>query len=122
MLVLSLEHFGNCCRLLRPGSSRELSDGMRTFRDEWKKTADLRDALEHEEEYLAGRGSRRERIIGDRWDPDGGSYSNGFAYRDDGLQTFYLLGRDYDLQHAIRAALAIGPLVARAFTGTSGPR
>lgn len=66
MLVLSLDHLDQCIHWIeRLGWPREVPAGrFEVFRKQWVPLRDLRNALEHEEEYLAGRGKYPTLLLG----------------------------------------------------------
>lgn len=51
MLAVALRHLDRCVLLLQRAVPVE---GGRTFRRSWRSVSELRDVLEHEEEYVAG--------------------------------------------------------------------
>jgi hypothetical protein len=54
--TLALEHLGTCCELLTSHAPDELAELMRKFVKDWEE---LRNVLEHEEEYILGGGRQR---------------------------------------------------------------
>lgn len=65
MLCLALGHLDRCLELL--ASSRLPQDFphrlCRAFRRAWRPLSDLRDILEHEEDYVAGRGKKPSLVV-----------------------------------------------------------
>jgi hypothetical protein len=111
MLVLALDHLDECLRWLetaQPGPGRAERDA---FRAVWAPNTGLRDALEHEEEYLAGYGKRAE-LDGQPIDAKTvGTWSMSFAFTDAGYLGATVLGIQYDLRPAIERALSLAPLL-----------
>jgi hypothetical protein len=87
----------------------QLSASARAFKRQWARCATLRNVLEHEEEYIAGRGEKRQ----ERVDPAWVGYGTGFSGSTQGITSVTALGRNYDVRPAIDAALACyDPLLA----------
>lgn len=65
MLVLALDHLDECLRLLSSGWPKKFpTKEAQAYQSAWQPNSDLRDALEHEEAYIAGRG-RQPRLLGE---------------------------------------------------------
>jgi len=112
-LVLALDHLDESLRWLentRWVSARPERD---EFRAAWAPQAELRNAFEHEEEYLAGYGKRRNELLDEESliEPDG-SWSAGLALGPAGILGVAFLGKAYSVALSIRKALALEPLLA----------
>jgi hypothetical protein len=102
MLVLALQHLENCIRFLGLPEGRE-------FRRAWRRVGVLRNALEHEEEYVAGGGRNRDDVVGRAWLNRGMFESHFLTWDERGIQTIGFMGRNYSVQAAIVAALELEP-------------
>jgi hypothetical protein len=110
MLSLALEHLDACVRVL--DEAGEVLAGSGKFRTAWGAVSDLRDGLEHEEEYIAGRG-RFARLFSPSWVADGYFESNLFIWGPEGIDAVGFMGQDYDVRPAIVTALDLeAPLLA----------
>lgn len=109
MLVLSVQHLENCLRhieALGPDAAWDdrLLTLMKSYRSAFagEQLKDLRDVLEHEEEFMAGGGRRRDsRVIVDEL-----SAGLGFSSTDR-IVSIRRFGRCYDVRHVVDAALAL---------------
>lgn len=119
MVVLGLAHADGCLALIGPRWPNEFPAAEAdAFRAAWKPLRDLRNVLEHEEDYIAGRG-RKPGLLGDLSGWVRGRHGAkvpfyGAAHHMDAdgrLVGLTALGRDYDLSAALAAARALrGPL------------
>jgi len=110
MLSLSLNHLDACVAVL--DEARDVLAGARQFRTAWAAVSDLRHALEHEEEYIAGRG-KFPRYVGNSWLAGEYFESHLFVWDSEGIESVGFLGRTYRVRPAIVAALALeSPLLA----------
>ncbi len=111
MLVLALDHFDQCLRWLEASHGTVAREERDAYRGVWAQSADLRDALEHEEEYLAGFGRRRAELLGVPAEAAarGDTWSISFAYGDDGIQAVTVLSKQYAIGDAIDRAQALKP-------------
>lgn len=120
--VLAMEHLATCLKLLRSSWPGELARAEADrFLRAWKGTSQLRDVLEHEEEYLLGRGKEQAQRVNDarrgtillrgvrvpmyaiHETPDSGGRLTGMS----------VLGVTYDLTAPLDAAEAlVAPLLA----------
>jgi len=102
MLSLALQHLDSCLRLL--SESGEILTGAADFRTAWGAVSDLRDALEHEEEYIAGRG-RFSRLFSQSWAENGYFEDHLLIWGSEGIDSVNFMGRPYRARSAIAAAL-----------------
>jgi hypothetical protein len=102
MLVLALKHLDSCLKFL--ADSRETLAGAAEFRAAWDAVSDLRDALEHEEEYIAGRG-KRPQLFGQSWVANGYFEDHLLIWGNEGIDWVGFMGREYRVRRAIAAAL-----------------
>ena len=102
MLSLALQHLDSCLKFLT--ESGETLAGAADFRAAWRAVSDLRDALEHEEEYIAGRG-KRPRLFDQSWVANGYFEDHLLIWGSEGINSVSLMGRTYKLSPAIVAAL-----------------
>lgn len=119
MVVLGLDHVDGCLRLMSAHWPDEFpAEQADAFCTAWKPLQDLRDLLEHEEDYIAGSG-RKPGLLGDLRGWVRGRHgvkvpSFGTAHHLDAkgqLVGLTVLGRDYDLSAALAAGRALrGPL------------
>lgn len=103
MLVLALEHLDSCVRLLQQGG--EEAQEWSTFLDLWAKVSDVRDALEHEEEYLIEAGRKHE-FRGPLWNPKG-MPSAVTIWGTNGPDSISVLGKQYEIGRATASALRL---------------
>jgi hypothetical protein len=109
MLSLALQHLDSCLKLLTEAG--ETLAGAADFRAAWHAVSDLRDALEHEEEYIAGRG-KHPRLFDQSWVANGYLEDHLFIWGSEGIDSVDFMGRPYKLRPAIVAALNLdGPLL-----------
>jgi hypothetical protein len=102
MLSLALKHLDSCLRHL--SESGETIEGAAEFRAAWKAMSDLRDALEHEEEYIAGRG-KRPCLFSRRWVANDYHEEHFLMWGNEGIESVSFMGRTYKVRPAIAAAL-----------------
>jgi hypothetical protein len=102
MLAVALQHLDTCVRLLQRG--RKLP-GAREFRRQWASVSVLRDALEHEEEYVAGRGRNRDERVGEQWTSLQMFETHLMLWSEEGIESLGFMGRRYVIRPAIVAAL-----------------
>jgi hypothetical protein len=131
MLCLALQHLDRCLELLI--SSRLPADfpgdRARRFRRTWRTLQDLRDVLEHEEEYLAGRGRNPALVVKDThgWINIRGVQVATRPHQEtrnaEGLLVGYRVqGRDYDLSEVLRCTAELAPALREfLFPNTSAP-
>lgn len=108
-VTLALEHCSNTLRHLREGldptTEAEAIASIDEYLRLWRDVRDVRNAFEHEEEYLAGEG-QKPALPNPDW--DGGARvgrSQHMTYNENGLQTVDALGRTYHLGLVIDACL-----------------
>jgi len=106
MLVLALKHLDSCLKFL--GESGETSAGAADFRVARKDVSHLRNALEHEEEYIAGKGKNR-RLFTQSWVANGYFEDHLLIWGNEGIDWVGFMGRDYRVRRAIAAALNLEP-------------
>ena len=119
LLMISLEHLDNCLKYLVTDSLDDRFKELGTrYRESWRPprqvqgtpedeppiTREVRDALEHEEEYIAGPGRFPDSAT-DEWRE---TFQSGtFMWDDDGINVLVVLGKGYEVKNAIRSALAL---------------
>ena len=108
LLAIALEHLDICLGLLEPGLAPELHRRAGAYRCAWNAVSRLRDALEHEEEYLAGRGTFPD-LLGALGDWPYGVEGNvgSWSYEGGVLVGVSALGKDYPLTDVLTAAAAL---------------
>ena len=110
MLSLALQHLAACVGVL--DGAGEVLAGSGEFRTAWAAVSELRHALEHEEEYIAG-GGKYPWYVGDSWAADGCFESHLFIWGPEGIDSVGFMGRTYRVRPGIVAALALEiPLLA----------
>jgi hypothetical protein len=102
MLSLALKHLDSCLRFL--GESGETVAGAADFRAAWDAVSDMRDALEHEEEYVAGRG-KFPRLFDQSWVENDYFEDHLLIWGNEGITSVSFMGRTYKVRRAIAAAL-----------------
>jgi hypothetical protein len=102
MLSLALQHLDSCLKFLT--ESGETLAGAADFRAAWHAVSDLRAALEHEEEYIAGRG-KRPRLSDQSWVANGYFEDHLLIWGSEGIDWVGFMGREYRVRPAIAAAL-----------------
>jgi hypothetical protein len=119
MLALALIHLQNCLDQLAPVVPSYARAAVKLFRralgsDELRR---LRNGLEHEEEYLRGRGANRNEMVSDHdsWpiDESEGSWSTTLLGTGDRLVGIRLLGRNYDLAASLDGVRELVPVLER---------
>jgi hypothetical protein len=107
LLSLALEHIDNTLKFLPDSVTLTGASEFRTaYSHSEGKPSDLRDALEHEEEYVAG-GRKRPTLIGFGWPEAGYPDSKPFISDESGIIMVVFMGRSYLLRPAIQAALLL---------------
>ena len=102
MLILALQHLYECVSVLVRSGEPLL--GGKDYQATWDRIRDLRDAFEHEEDYIAGRGKYPERMVSASWiESDLPDIAQ--VVDDDGLKEVHFFGRPYEIGPAIMAAL-----------------
>jgi len=104
LLALALEHLDSCIKILNEAGVQ--FEGDSAFRAAWETISKLRDAREHEEEYIAGPG-RFPDNVGPNWAANGYFESATFIWGTDGIDSVSFMGKVYTLRPAITAALAL---------------
>jgi len=104
VMTLALEHACNGVRHLLPTLSPEARTAANRFVNAWTAVRDVRNGLEHEEEYLVGDGRHNDLPAAD-WTPPAVGVSRHFALNDNGVARIQALGRWYDVAEAVAAAL-----------------
>jgi hypothetical protein len=102
MLSLALQHLDSCLKFL--ADSGETLAGAADFRAAWHAVSDLRDALEHEEEYVAGKG-KKARLFSQSWVTNGYFEDHLLIWGNGGIDWVGFMGREYRVRPAIAAAL-----------------
>ena len=129
MLCLALKHLDRCLELLETAWPNTFPwQQAKNFRAEWKPLRDLRDVLEHEEDYDAGFG-RKPLLI----DPDNHGWANirgvqvsarphQASYDSNGLVVGYRVqGRYYDLSRVLAIAEDLAKLLSEFVRYDAGP-
>lgn len=111
VLVLALEHTYQACKWLVPALSDEGRQAAKRFRRAWKDVRHVRHALEHEEEYLAGRGENPEKYVGEGWEP--APLITRQVYAIGGEVGIELLGKRWEIGESIEACIALRPVFSR---------
>jgi hypothetical protein len=126
-LALALEHLMKCLKVLKNhGEPDAIKTAAAAFRRAWGKTPvsahdsagrpfriegplrELRNVLEHEEDYIADSGHHPE-LVASGWDGQGPGVING----SEGIKLFVLFGVTYELRDTVAKALecdAIGTM------------
>jgi hypothetical protein len=102
MLVLALQHLDSCLKFL--ADSGETLAGAADFRAAWRAVSALRDMLEHEEEYIAGRG-KFPRRLNQSWVANGYFEDRLLIWGSEGMESVGFMGKPYRVRPAIAAAL-----------------
>lgn len=114
VMTLALDHAYHGVLHLLPTLSPEANTSANRFVQAWKAVRDVRNGLEHEEEYLAGAGLR-ENLADVAWTPPAVGVSRHTTLNDSGVAGISALGRWYDVAEAVAAAVAlIDPISAEA--------
>jgi hypothetical protein len=110
LLTLALEHVYQCVGHLTaclPPDTRAAAD---RFRAAWGSVRDVRNALEHKEEYVAGSGQRPD-LVDPVWSPPTMGVSRHLRTSNAGLEAVSVLGKWYQVGASITAAGALSPLL-----------
>jgi hypothetical protein len=114
VMTLALDHAYHGVLHLLPTLSREANTTANRFVHAWKAVRDVRNGLEHEEEYLAGAG-QRQNLVDAAWTPPAVGVSRHTTLNDNGVARISALGRWYDVAEAVAAAVdLIDPLSTEA--------
>lgn len=108
ILVLALEHLFRSLKHLRPSYGDEACKATDVFIEEWKKVREIRNGLEHEEEYLAGVG-KYDDLPDKEWTPPMAGASRNTKCDTNGFVEISVLGKSYNVQRSIEAALNLRP-------------
>jgi hypothetical protein len=104
VLTLALDHAYHGVLHLLPMLSPDANVSANRFVHAWKAVRDVRNGLEHEEEYLAGAG-QRPNLVDSAWTPPVVGVSRHTILNDDGIAKIAALGRWYDVAEAVAAAV-----------------
>jgi hypothetical protein len=110
LLTLALEHVFQCLGHLTASLSPDAAVAADRFRAAWGSVRDVRNALEHEEEYVAG-GGQRPKLVDPVWVPPTMGASRQLRTSDAGLDAVSVLGKWYQVGESISAAHALRPLL-----------
>lgn len=114
VMTLALDHAYHGMLHLLPTLSPDANASANRFVHAWKAVRDVRNGLEHEEEYLAGAG-QRPNLVDAAWTPPVVGVSRHTALNDDGIAKIAALGHWYDVAEAVAAAVdLIDPIAAEA--------
>lgn len=102
-MTLALEHAYSGAKFVLPTLSPEATTSANRFVRAWGAVRDVRNALEHEEEYLAGAGKRN--LNDAAWTPPAVGVSRHITLNDNGVARIQALGRWYDVAEAVAAAV-----------------
>ncbi|MEZ4481965.1 MAG: hypothetical protein R3B97_12585 [Dehalococcoidia bacterium] len=104
LLGVALGHLARIAELLEPTVDTATALLLRRFRDAWYPIRQLRNFLEHEEDYIAGVGRNRT-LIGPRALQATIGYSRWTAgTRRQGLRTVEVLGHEFDVSESVGLA------------------
>ena len=92
VMTLALDHAYHGLLHLVPTLSPEASTAANRFVRAWKAVRDMRNGLEHEEEYLAGVG-QRQNLVNAAWTPPAVGVSRHTTLNDNGVARVSALGR-----------------------------
>jgi hypothetical protein len=110
-IILALEHLSQALKYLHPTFEPSATGAARRFLTEWQRIEKIRDGLEHEEEYLAGRGKFKD-MPDPNWKPPIVGYSRWTETDAEGLVSITVLGRSYSIKDCISSALDLRPHLA----------
>ncbi len=105
MLALALEHVYIAAKHLRPGLTGDAAAVAKEYIRLWRQVGDLRNALEHEEEYLAGGGKRRPKLVDHSWIPPHVGTSRPYDRSSRGVEAIKALGKTYPVGAVIGCCL-----------------
>jgi hypothetical protein len=108
LFTLSLEHAFQALVKLQLDLSPGCQELVARFQAAWAEVSDVRDLLEHEEEYLIGKGKFPAKVD-PNWTPPGMGMSRPMRMSDAGIVSIQVLGRWYDVRGAVAALLALRP-------------
>jgi len=103
VMTLALEHTYQGVIHLLPALSGETKSAAERFGDAWKRVRDVRNGLEHEEEYLARQG-QRPGLVDAAWTPPAVGVARHTQTNGTGLTAICALGRWYHVADSIAAA------------------
>lgn len=109
LLVIALEHLSNCARLLAPVCPPEVATAADDFGTAWAKDREIRNFLEHEEEYLVGRGLRRSKLS----DPSLADSPRGLVYAAGRAQALWVVGEKLVIPPHVAVAAALQAALAK---------
>jgi len=106
MLMLALQHLYKCVSALRRAGAP--LTGFKELKAAWAGIKDVRNAFEHEEEFILkrGLGGSQERVVAPTW-WDQGLWDVATTSDDEGLKEVLFMGRRYEIRPAILAALEL---------------
>jgi hypothetical protein len=103
VMTLALEHVYQGVTHLLPTLSDEARNAADRFGDTWKRVREVRNGLEHEEQYLAGQG-QRPGLVDAAWTPPAVGVARHTQVNAAGLVAISALGRWYHVADTIAAA------------------
>jgi hypothetical protein len=106
LVTLALEHAYQAVIKVKADLSPDCHDSANRFERAWASVSDVRDLLEHEEEYLVGKG-RFPQKADPNWMPPAMGMSRPLQLTDSGIAAIQVLGKWYDVRETIAAALAL---------------
>jgi len=110
ILMLALQHLCKCVSILR--RSGALLPGAKELLAAWKPIKDVRNAFEHEEDFILKKGLNQERIVDPVW-WEQGLLDVAPTIDDEGLKEVLFMGRRYEIRPVLLAALELDePLLA----------
>jgi hypothetical protein len=112
VLAVALEHVYQACLHIETWGEPDAAAVADRFMTAWSRVRDLRNGLEHEEEYLADKGRYPSKVAPD-WKPPTVGVARWCEYDTTGFVAVYSLGNRYEVKDSIAAALAVRPHLGR---------
>src|SRR5882672_5505986 len=120
LFTLALEHAYQAVIKVRADLSPDCHGSADRFDRAWARVSDVRDLLEHEEEYLVGEG-RFPQKADPNWMPPAMGMSRPMQLTDSGIAGIQVLGKWYDVRETVAAALALKTILLQE-TGKIAPK
>ncbi len=105
LLMLALKHLATCMTALKGNAGSARLDCLTDrFAEAWEPVSRIRDMLEHEEEYILGRGLRPKEVH-PQWGDIG--YASSYIAYGEGVISVSVVGGSYQVIEPIRAARSL---------------